>query len=107
VPGTWWAKQFDSSPFADRLLVPMDSRTTAGPQGTDDYVFYSQGGWSWSVPYIAGVYALAAQVKPTITPDEFWAQALKTGRMIQLTRAGKSVPFGPILDPAALINSIK
>ncbi|MHB9030832.1 MAG: S8 family serine peptidase, partial [Candidatus Latescibacterota bacterium] len=69
-PGMWWAKSFsDGRRFSDRLLVPMDSRTTAGPGGVDDYAFYRQGGWSWSIPYIAGMYALAAQVKPSITPD--------------------------------------
>ena len=31
---------------------------------SNEYVFYREGGWSWSIPYIAGVYALAAQVKP-------------------------------------------
>jgi hypothetical protein len=73
-PGLFWAKQFYAgSEFSDRLLVPMDSRTTASPGGVDEYVFYREGGWSWSIPYIAGVYALAAQVKPAITPDEFWA----------------------------------
>jgi len=50
------------------LLVPMDSRTTASPTGTSDYVFYRQGGWSWATPYLAGMYALAVQVKPDITP---------------------------------------
>ncbi|HSD84915.1 MAG TPA: S8 family serine peptidase, partial [Anaerolineae bacterium] len=108
-PGIWWAKDFYAHPgwFANRLLVPMDSRTTASPGGAEEYVFYREGGWSWSIPYIAGMYALAAQVKPAITPDEFWALALKTGRTIELQHNGKTIPFGSILDPVALIKSLQ
>lgn len=107
-PGLWWAKEFyNGDQFSDRLLVPMDSRTTASPTGTNDYVFYREGGWSWSIPYIAGVYALAAQVKPTITPNEFWQLALQTGRTIELNHEGKIIQFGPILDPTALMIALQ
>ena len=89
------------------LLVPMDSRTTASPTGTEDYVFYRAGGWSWSVPYLAGMYALAVQVRPEITPEEFWATALQTGKTIQIQHNGKDYDFGVILDPQKLIGAIK
>ncbi len=106
-PGLWWAKAFYRGQRpSGRLLVPMDSRCTAGPDGTDEYAFYRQGGWSWSIPYIAGLYALAAQVDPTITPDRFWSLALRTGRTIQLQHEGQTVPLGPIVDPVALIESL-
>jgi hypothetical protein len=61
------------------LRVPMDARCTASPTGPDDYAFYPQGGWSWAIPYIAGLYALACQTRPDITPDAFWKAALETG----------------------------
>ncbi|MFX0201064.1 MAG: S8 family serine peptidase, partial [Candidatus Hodarchaeota archaeon] len=107
--GLWWAKKYyDGVRWrdSDRLLVPMDSRTTASPLGNDEYVFYRQGGWSWAIPYIAGVYALAAQVEPAITPEQFWSLAIKTGNTIQLDKKGKVIPFGPIIDPVRLIRSI-
>jgi hypothetical protein len=85
----------------------MDSRTTASPTGVEDYVFYREGGWSWSIPYLAGMYALAAQVNPDITPEEFWETALKTGRTIQLPHDGKDYEFGVILDPQTLIDTLK
>lgn len=108
APGMFWAKSFYAgNQFSDRLLVPMDARTTASPTGTSDYVFYREGGWSWSIPYIAGVYALAAQVDPQITPQLFWSQAIKTGRTIDLKHNGESIAFGPILDPIALIASLQ
>jgi len=108
-PGLWWAQDYFKGRWGkpNRLLVPMDSRTTASPTGKTEYVFYAQGGWSWSIPYIAGAYALAAQVEPKITPERFWALALKTGRTIKLRHEGKEHDFGPILDPAKLIEAIR
>ena len=110
-PGSWWADQFFSGKYSvdlqTLLLVPMDARTTASPTGTDDYVFYSEGGRSWSIPYLAGMYALAAQVKPDITPEVFWPTALQTGRTIQIPHGDKQYSFGTILDPVALIDALK
>ncbi len=91
----------------DHLLVPMDVRATASPSGMDEYAFYGDGGWSWAIPYIAGAYALAAQVDPKITPERFWALAMKTGRMLPVSREGKSLDLGPILDPAQLIEALR
>ena len=119
VPGMGWEKDFYAGMVlasyptgklpkrTSLLLVPMDSRTTASPTGTEDYVFYREGGWSWATPYLAGMYALAVQVKPDITPEEFWDTALKTGKTIQLQHEGKEYEFGVILDPQALINALK
>jgi hypothetical protein len=107
-PGLWWSQDFYTGEMpSDRLLVPMDSRTTASPTGASDYVFYRQGGWSWSIPYIAGVYALSAQVDPSITPARFWALAMETGRVIQNTHDGKTYSLGPIIDPPALIATLQ
>jgi len=107
-PGLWWAEKFYTARrFSDRLLIPMDSRTTASPLGIDEYVFYREGGWSWSMPYIAGLYALAAQVDPAITPKRFWTTAMDTGKTIKLTHKDETINFGPIVDPAALMEALK
>jgi hypothetical protein len=107
-PGIWWSKNFfDGKVTSQRLMVPMDSRTTASPTGVEDYVFYRTGGWSWSIPYLAGTYALAAQVKPDITPEEFWKLALETGKTTEVQHDGKSYPLGVILDPQALIAALQ
>jgi subtilisin family serine protease len=107
--GAWWANQFYSGnyPLKDTLLVPMDARATASPTGLNDYVYYGQGGESWSVPYIAATFALACQVRPDITPEEFWSTALETGRIIQLQHEGKAYSLGKILDPQALIAALE
>lgn len=115
VPGLWWERDYFSHPSSyyfgnppsQMLLVPMDSRTTASPTGGEDYVFYRIGGWSWSIPYLAGVYTLAAQVKPEITPQEFWETALDTGRTIQIQHNGKDYEFRVILDPQSLIEALR
>lgn len=107
-PPLLWNQQFFQESFPPNILfVPVDSRTTASPTGMEDYVFYRQGGLSWAVPYLAGMYALALQVKPDITPKEFWKIALRTGKTIQIQHAGKDYDFGVILDPQALIEAIK
>jgi hypothetical protein len=88
-PAAWWLDQFYSgagSAGASRemLLVPMDSRCTASPTSPTDYVFYREGGWSWSIPYITGLYALACQARPDITPEVFWAKAIETGDSVEI-----------------------
>jgi hypothetical protein len=44
------------------------------------------------VPYAAGAYALAAQVAPDITPEQFWSLALKTGRHVQMNTMAAMLP---------------
>ena len=85
------------------LWIPMDSRCTASPTGDNDYVFYRIGGLSWSVPYVAGLYALACQVKPDITPGLFWHEALKTSDPL-LNK--EEVVIGKIINPVKLIENI-
>ncbi len=107
-PGITWAKDIYSGlQPPDRLLVPMDSRTFASPTGTSEYTYSRIAGESLAMPYIAGMYALAVQVNPAITPEKFWEAALKTGRTLLVQHDGQSLPLGQILDPVALIAAIK
>lgn len=109
-PGEFWARRYFDAPYKlgqDTLLIPMDSRCTASPTGKNDYVFYSSGGWSWSIPYIAGLYALACQANSSITPEIFWQKALDTSTTISIQNDGKTYKFGKIADPVKLIESIK
>lgn len=103
----YWLKEDFFGDARYSLLVPMDSRTTACSRGSDKYVFDRVGGVSWAMPYVAGVYALAVQVEPEITPERFWDLAIKTGRTIELEHKGQRRSFGPIINPVMLIRSIK
>jgi len=80
------------------LLVPIDSRTTAGYTGESDYVFYRQGGYSWAAPWLAGMYALCVQVYPDITPELFIELAFETG---------DSLNAGKIINPVRLIERLE
>jgi hypothetical protein len=108
-PGLFWAPSFYAGRYSPRQIIfaPMDTRTTAGPGGADEYAFYSTGGMSWPTPYIAGVYALAAQVNPKITVEQFWSLAVKTGRAINISHEGKSFVLDSVIDPIALIEALQ
>lgn len=120
-PGLFWANKYYEydkefyamisktvgAPINEVLLIPMDSRTTASPTGEKDYVFYRAGGWSWSIPYIAGLYALACEVKPDITPEIFWSEALKTGDTIKVNKNGKEYELKKVVNPVKLMEALK
>jgi hypothetical protein len=92
---------------AGRLLVPMNSRTTASPMGKEEYAFYRMGGEGIIMPYLAGIYALAAQVDPEITPERFWELALQTGRTLNITGSTGIYTLGPVLDPEGVVEALE
>lgn len=110
-PGLFWRKSFydqaSREQFSNTVMIPMDSRCVASPTGFDDYVFYYEGGLSWSVPYAAGVYALACQVCPGITPKAFWDIARRTGETVMIDADGGSVRFGVIINPEKIIEEAR
>ena len=89
------------------LWVPMDSRTTASPTGAQDYVRYGGGGLSWTVPWLAGLYALACQVQPEVTPQAFIATAYNTGRKVAATDNGQPCTLNRVVDPQALLAALQ
>ena len=62
-------KQYFNS---DRILVPSAPRTTAEEydKGDCSYQYCGTGGLSWSIPYCAGVLAMAWQVNPELSPEQ-------------------------------------
>ncbi len=109
-PGSWWAPAFWSGQRrfkpGERLCVPMDSRTLASPTGPEDYVHYGSAGWSWVVPWVSGLFALACQVDPEITPERFWAEALATGDTITVKNETEETSLGTIADPVELMRKL-
>lgn len=87
------------------LLLPTHGRTIASAGSNEDYAFWAQGGWSWTIPQISGLYVLACQVKPDITPEEFWNTAYKTGISIDIQKDG-NINEGRIVNPNKLIESL-
>jgi len=105
-PGLFWRKSFMAGEkwMRKSLLVPMDSRTTASPADDGDYVFYRSGGMSWSVPYLAGLYALACQADPDVTPEAFLKKALETARPVKVSSGGGELVLDKVADPARLLG---
>ncbi|MCX6731418.1 MAG: hypothetical protein NTX55_00275 [Candidatus Parcubacteria bacterium] len=52
------------------ITIPSDYRTMASQKGNDKYMYCGKGGMSWSVPYLAGLFALALQVNPNLKQKE-------------------------------------
>ena len=108
-PGLFFAANYQRSPsdFKEVLMIPMDYRATASPTGPEDYVNYVYGGYSWAAPYLAGVYALARQVKPDVSPEEFYRLAMETSSDIPYTdESGKEQTLYNLIDPPALIAAL-
>jgi hypothetical protein len=108
-PGHFWASNFYNRPefYADTLLAPMDSRSMANMTGSEDYMFNRDGGISWTIPYIAGVYALAVQVDPTITPEQFWVTALAEAREVTFEENGQTFTLRHVIDPPAIMHALQ
>lgn len=61
-----------------QLLVPGSCRTMASPSGRTNYRFDPEGGFSWGIPYVAGLAAIALQVNPNATPAQLRELLLQT-----------------------------
>jgi hypothetical protein len=111
--GIFWSDEFFTQDkgviewYNQWLKIPMDARTTASPTGAEDYVFYADGGLSWAVPWAAGLYALACQVKPNITPELFAETAFKTADTITVKKDGKRYKLKNIINPIKLIKKLQ
>jgi serine protease AprX len=57
----------------ETILVPGDYRTTASNKGPSLYIYWGEGGYSWAIPYLAGLAALAWQLAPDLTLAEIEA----------------------------------
>lgn len=110
-PGLFWEDAFYSEYYSDdpvgTLLVPMDARTYACSSSSNGYEFCSQGGLSWSAPWLSGLYALCVQVRPDITPEEYIEKAFETGIQKTINHDGKEYTLGTIVDPVRLIEGLK
>ena len=109
-PAPYALAQFWAPPWReweDCVLVPMDSRCTAAPNGVTDYAFYRTGGLSWAVPWVAGLYALACQVRPDITWDRCWSAVESTTDEAKAVLDGSEQVFERIVNPERLLAAIR
>lgn len=94
-------------PRGEILLAPYDSRTTADQKNNTDYSFFKTGCPSWEVPYIAGLYVLACQVNPKVTPELFWEKALETGYPTKMKSDRGEYYTCKIINPTKLYEVLK
>lgn len=101
----YYEENFDKVQPAVQLLVPVGCKTVASQTGKDEYTFFRTSGWSWGIPYIAGLYALSCQAKPDITPDEFWEVSIRTGEQ-RIIEKGDKRYIGKLVNPQKLIAEL-
>ena len=54
-----------------RIVIPCDCRTVASSWNENNqYSYYSKGGISWSIPYLAGIFTLMLQVNKNLKMEE-------------------------------------
>jgi subtilisin family serine protease len=103
-------KEFKYNPVG--VYVPADSRTYASAFEKKDYIWSREGGMSWTCPYYAGIYALACQVYPQITPEQFRKIAWETKTPITVNdtdKDGKQITYtiNGIVNPVGIIEKVK
>lgn len=81
------------------LHIPAGNRTIASHRGPDVYTFDRTGGMSWGAPYMAGLAALAYQVKPDIEPKTIVDLWLKT--------ATKNDDGPMIINPVGFVEAVR
>lgn len=107
-PMTWLGEK--GYPFYAKIQkpsVPMDFRVTAAPNAVQDYVHYSQGGLSWAVPYLAGLYALGVQAYPGLTKEIFLQAARDTADTKECVYQGTPFTARYVVNPTALITHLQ
>ena len=88
-------------PANNFLFVPSGNRTTASHISNDSYMYWGtrDGGISWQMPYVVGVYALAKQVYPELQPKQFIEVMMETAY---------KMPKGEnVINPTKIIEYLK
>lgn len=104
----YWLKKEKLPSYAafQDIFAPTDFRVVAAPNGNGDYVHYANGGLSWAVPYVAGLYALGVQVRPGLTKAEFLQAVAATNDTRQCTFQGQAFT-SKLVNPQKLIKFLQ
>lgn len=88
-------------PANEFLFVPSGNRTTASHMANDSYMYWGarNGGISWQMPYVVGMWALAKQVYPDLQPKQFIEIMMQT--------AYKTYKGENIINPTKIIEYLK
>lgn len=64
-----------------KIAIPTGGKMTPLVTTKDDYLYCGQATYSWSIPILCGYFALALQISPDLTYDEFVQLAHKTKKI--------------------------
>ena len=102
----WRDDRFGSLSRTRLFSIPIDNRTLASEAGPGTMAYFPIGGFSWGPPFMAGTFALAVQVDPSITPERFFDLAMRHARKQPQATAERHM-VSLVLDPAALIAALR
>jgi len=88
----------DFNDYIEKILLPADFRTVADNRTDTTYNYSGESGFSWAIPYAAGLAALALQINPKLTLEDIFNYI---DRSKSLSRDGKYV-----VNPARLIERV-
>jgi subtilisin family serine protease len=92
-----WPRDNDKE-HRGKIILPADYRTSAQNRGNDAYVYWGDGGFSWAIPYFAGLAALAWGVDGNLTIEEIY-------RLIDETKTRTS-QGRYVINPIGFIESV-
>ena len=95
---SYWPAHNDQS-VSQKVIVPADFRTLAGDDNIKQYAYQGVGGFSYAIPYVAGLVALARSAGCEMTFTELAGIMVATATH---TNSGTLV-----LNPVAFIDEIK
>ena len=81
------------------VYVPSAGLTTASDEG---YIYWAEGGLSWTMPYIFGLYAIALQINPALSQDNLRSFVVDTA---YVDGAGRKI-VNPVPFIAAVLRSV-
>lgn len=96
----------DTEYMDSTVCVPMDATTFACFTGREDYAFSRITGYSFAVPWLAGMYALCVQVYPDITPDLFIELITECTQDYEYWYMSKKYLFSGIIAPEEIIERL-
>lgn len=101
----WRDDRFGDLTRARLFSIPIDHHTVASETAPDALSHFAIGGHSMGPPFVAAVYALAAQADPGITPERFLRLGMRRAwRRPGATQADRIRSI--ILDPGGLIDAV-
>ena len=94
----FWPRNNDER-HTEKIILPADYRTTAQNREKIAYVYWGDGGFSWAIPYFAGLAVLAWSLNEDLSIEEIY-------NLFKETKT-KTLKGRYVVNPIDFINSVK